>query len=54
MMTDYKRFCRRHGLDPALESSRAEYNEAQAALKALYGASAKDEAREAIHKAKQH
>lgn len=53
-MSSYHSFCKRFGLDPALESSRAEYNEAMVALKALYSASATTKAQEAIEKAKSH
>jgi len=51
-MTDYKTFCDHYRLDPTLESSRLEYQEAMNALRALYGASAEAEAAEAIDKAR--
>ena len=52
-MTDYKTFCDHYRLDPTLESSRLEYEEAMNALRALYGASAEAEAAEAIDKARE-
>ena len=52
-MTDYKTFCDHYRLDPTLESSRLEYEEACAALQALHEASAEAEAAEAIDKARE-
>ena len=51
-MTDFKRFCERYGLDPASQEAREQYDQAQANLRALYGAASKAETDEAISKAR--
>ena len=52
-MTDFRQFCKRHRLDPTTDDARRQYDEAQANLRALYSVAAKDEATDAINKAKE-
>ena len=51
-MTDFTNFCRHYGLDPSSQHARDQYAEAQANLRALYGAASKAESIEAIDKAR--
>ena len=53
-MTNYRDFCRHYGLDPTSDDARRQYEEAQANLRALYSVAAKDEATDAINKAKEN
>ena len=52
-MTDFKRFCEKYDLDPNTDRARRKYQEAEDNLKALYSASAKAQADEAILRAQQ-
>ena len=52
-MASYKQFCERYRLDPTTQEARDQFDQAQANLRALYSASARDQAKEAIDKADQ-
>lgn len=52
-MTDYTQFCKKYRLNPNTDDARRQYEEAQASLRALYSVAAKNEAHDAINKAKE-
>lgn len=46
----YRDFCRRYRLDPSTDEARAQYQQAQEALRTLYSVTSKEAAQEAIDK----